>query len=178
MTAQEVDNPVVATPDLIPGKQSPLCPFADYWGLLRRFTPRNDGFWGFWRVRPLWLPLLMGVCLFFVGCAGMEGERSSKLPGVTLDTGTLQDQEKIWRGMVLGGAFSPPVKGRLSDISRQAAEDAVRKRRCIVYLTTDGYQRLEIQTLGEDEKAGCHLLRERAYQDGTLVREEVKRVCE
>ena len=108
----------------------------------------------------------------------MDGDLSPKAPGVTVDTGTLQDQEKSWRGMVLGGAFGPPIKARMSEISRQAAEEAIRKKLPVVYLSNDGFQRLEIQTLGEDQKDRCHLIQERAFQDGTLVREEIKRVCE
>ena len=41
-TSQKVKKPVIATPDLIRGKQSPPWQLADSWGLLRRFTPRND----------------------------------------------------------------------------------------------------------------------------------------
>jgi hypothetical protein len=40
MVSQKVEKPVIATPDLIRGKQSPI--WQEYWGLLRRFTPRND----------------------------------------------------------------------------------------------------------------------------------------
>jgi len=178
MTSQKVAKPVIATPDLMQGKQSPLWPVADYWGLLRRFTPRNDRMGYFWRVRHLWLPLLMGVSLFLFGCAGMEGERSAKVPGVTLDTGTLLDQEKTWRGMVLCGAFGPPIKGKLSEISRRAAEEAIGKKMPMVYLTTDGFQRLEVQVLEEDQKDRCALIQERIYQDGVLAREEIKQFCE
>ena len=48
----------------------------------------------------------------------------------------------------------------------------------MVYLTTDGFQRLEVQVLEEDQKDRCTLIQERIYQDGTLVREEIKRFCE
>ena len=178
MISQKVDKPVIATPDLMQGKQSPLWPVADYWGLLRRFTPRNDRIGDFWRVRHLWLPLLTIGFLFFIGCAGMEGDRSSKVPGVTLDTGTLLDQEKTWRGMALCGAFGPPIKGKLSEIGRRAAEEAIRKKMPMVYLTTDGFQRLEVQVLEEDQKDRCSLIQERIYQDGTLAREEIKKFCE
>jgi hypothetical protein len=178
MTSQKFDKPVIAAPDLMQGKQSPLWPVADYWGLLRRFTPRNDRIGDFWRVRHFWLPLLMGVFLFFIGCAGMDGDHSPKVPGLIVNTGALLDQEKTWRGMVLCGAFGPPIKGKISEISRRVAEEAIRKKMPMVYLTTDGFQRLEVQVLEEGQKDRCTLIQERIYQDGTLAREEIKQFCE
>jgi hypothetical protein len=132
----------------------------------------------FLRVRHFWLPLLMGVFLFFIGCAGMGGDLSTKVPGVTLDTGTLLDQDKSWRGMALGGAFSAPIKGKVGEIGRRAEEEAIRKKMPMVYLTTDGFQRLEVQVLEEDQKERCSLVQERIYQDGILTREEIKKICE
>ena len=108
----------------------------------------------------------------------MNGDLSPKAPGVTLDTGTLLDQEKSWRGMALCGAFGSPIKGKIGEIGRRAAEEAVRKKMPMVYLTTDGCQRLEAQVLEADQKERCALIQERIYQDGTLAREEIKKFCE
>jgi hypothetical protein len=119
-----------------------------------------------------------GIVLLFMGCAGLEGDHSPKVPGLSVDTGTLVDEEKSWRGMILGGAFSPAIKGKISEISRRAAGEAIRKKMPIVYLSTDGFQRLEVQVLNGEPQKGCPLIQERTYQDGTLVREEVKAVCE
>jgi hypothetical protein len=38
MVSQKVEKSVIASE----AKQSPSWQLADYWGLLRRFTPRND----------------------------------------------------------------------------------------------------------------------------------------
>ncbi len=108
----------------------------------------------------------------------MEGDHSPKAPGVILDTGNLLDQEKSWRGMALGGAFGAAIKGKVGEIGQRAAEEAIRNKTPMVYLTTDGFQRLEVQVLKEDEKDRCSLVQERVYQDGTLAREEIKRICE
>ena len=128
--------------------------------------------------RLLGLPLLTILFLFLIGCAGLNGDLSPKVPGVTLDSGTLLDQEKTWRGMALCGPFGSPIKGRIGEIGRRAAEEAVKKKTTMVYLTTDGVQRLEAQVLETDQKGGCSLVQERIYQDGTLAREEIKKFCE
>ncbi len=132
----------------------------------------------FLRVRHFWRLLLIGAFLFLGACAGMEGNLSPKTPGVTLDTGNLLDQEKNWRGMVLCGPFGSPIKGKVGEIGWRAAEEAVRNKMPMVYLTTDGFQRLEVQVLEKGEKERCSLIQERIYQDGVLVREEIKRFCE
>jgi hypothetical protein len=176
--SQRVDKSVITTPDLIRGKQPLLWQVADCRRLLRRFPPRNDRLKEIWRVRHLWFPLLMGVFLLFIGCAGMEGDHSPKAPGVTLDTGNLLDQEKSWRGMALCGPFGSPIKGKVEEIGRRAAEEAIQKKMPMIYLTTDGFQRLEVQILGEDPKDRCTLVQERIYQDGILARETIKKICE
>ena len=104
--------------------------------------------------RLIWLPLLTILSLFFIGCAGLNGDLSPKVPGVTLDSGTLLDQEKTWRGMALCGPFGSPIKGRIGEIGRRAAEEAVSKKTTMVYLTTDGFQRLEAWVMETDKKEG------------------------
>jgi len=139
---------------------------------------RHDGSFEFSGGCPFWLLLFTMGFLFFIGCAGLNGDRSAEAPGVTLDTGKLLDQERSWRGMALCGAFSAPVKGKVAEIGRRAAEEAVRKKMPMVYLTTDGWQRLEAQVLEGNRTDRCTLIRERVYQDGTLAREEIKKFCE
>jgi hypothetical protein len=51
MATQRVEKLVIATPDLIRGKQSPPWQLADYRGLLRRFAPRNDRLGDFLGIR-------------------------------------------------------------------------------------------------------------------------------
>ena len=79
--------------------------------------------------------------------------------------------------MALGGPFQPPVSGNVQEISRRAGEETIRKQIPVIYLTLDGRQRLEAVWLEKGKNAPCHLVRERIYQDGQLVREDVKQVC-
>jgi hypothetical protein len=52
MVSQKVEKPVIARSE---AKQSPSWRVADYWGLLRRFTPRNDRLGDFLRGYQVWL---------------------------------------------------------------------------------------------------------------------------
>jgi hypothetical protein len=49
MFSKKVEKTSIATPDLMRGKQSPSWQVDYFWGLLRRFTPRNDGLGDFLR---------------------------------------------------------------------------------------------------------------------------------
>ena len=123
---------------------------------------------------------LLGAAWLILGigsCATLDEGPTDKTPGVRVDTGTLADREATWRGMVLGGPFSAPVKGRVPDIRRRAVQEALEKKLPMVYLTTDGLLRLEILTWEEAEGSKCLLIRERIFQKGQLVREEVNRHC-
>ena len=121
----------------------------------------------------VWGLLVLGAA----GCATLDEERVVPEPAIILDTGTFADRETQWRGMVLGGPFHPPVSGNLQEISRRAGEETIRKQLPVIYLSLDGRQRLEAVWLGKGENDPCHLIRERLYQDGQLVREEFKKVC-
>jgi hypothetical protein len=125
-------------------------------------------------------PLLLGVgCLLLLagGCATLDVEPDKADPGVILDTGAYTDRETQWRGMVLGGPFQAPVTGRLLEISRRAGQETISRQMPVVYLSLDGRQRLEAVWLGKGKDDPCHLVRERLFQDGQMVREEVKKVC-
>ncbi|MBI5586001.1 MAG: hypothetical protein HY892_19490 [Deltaproteobacteria bacterium] len=123
---------------------------------------------------------MLAWCLFILGaagCATLDEDLAVSEPGIILDTGTFTDRETQWRGMVLGGPFHPPVSGNVQEISRRAGTESIRKQMPVVYLSLDGRQRLEAVWLEKGKDGPCHLVRERRFQDGQLVREEVKKVC-
>jgi hypothetical protein len=123
--------------------------------------------------------LVMVWCLLLLagGCATLEEEPDISTPGILLETGAFSDRETQWRGMVLGGPFQAPVTGKILEISRRAGQETISRQMPIVYLSLDGRQRLEAVWLGKGKDGPCPLVRERLFQDGQMVREEVKKVC-
>lgn len=121
----------------------------------------------------VWFLVLLLAC----GCATLEEEPDLADPGVILDSGGYTDRETQWRGMVLGGPFQAPVTGKILEISRRAGQETINRQMPIVYLSLDGRQRLEAVWLGKGKDDPCHLVRERLFQDGQMVREEVKKIC-
>jgi hypothetical protein len=123
------------------------------------------------------MALVWFLLLLAGGCATLDEGPDVADPGVILDTGAYTDRETQWRGMVLGGPFQAPVTGKMLEISRRAGQETISRQMPIVYLSLDGRQRLEAVWLGKGKDDPCHLVRERLFQDGQMVREEVKKVC-
>ncbi len=48
----------------------------------------------------------------------------------------------------------------------------------MVYQSNDGFQRVEASPMEYNEQTRCHKVRERIRQEGNLVKDEVKGVCE
>ena len=92
--------------------------------------------------------------------------------------GALIDAEKRWRGGVLGGVKAYVFTGAVTEISTRAAVEAAEEGRPVIYQSTDGYQRVEETPVSYNAEAKCHKVRERIWQEGQLVNDEVKEVCE
>ena len=92
--------------------------------------------------------------------------------------GALIDDDNRWRGAVIGGALGAALGGTLADISDRASREAVREGRPVAYESEDGYRRVEASPQGFDQQTKCHKVRERVWEDGKLVKDEVREVCE
>lgn len=93
-------------------------------------------------------------------------------------TGALIDDDNRWRGAAIGGAIGATLGGTLGEISNQASKEAVREGKPVVYESNDGYRRVESSPVGYNEETRCHKVRERAWDNGKLVKDEVKEICE
>ncbi|MBI2461057.1 MAG: glycine zipper 2TM domain-containing protein [Candidatus Rokubacteria bacterium] len=91
--------------------------------------------------------------------------------------GALIDKKNRWRGAVIGGALGAVFGGTVTEISARASREAAQQNRPVSYQTTDGFQRVEAEPVGTTPR-GCRQVRERIYQEGQLVRDEVREVCQ
>ena len=92
--------------------------------------------------------------------------------------GALIDDDNRWRGAVIGGALGAALGGTLADISDRASREAAQEGRPVAYESEDGYRRVEASPQGFDEQTKCHKVRERVWEGGKLVKDEVREVCE
>jgi hypothetical protein len=66
----------------------------------------------------------------------------------------------------------------LADVSYRASRDAVREDRPVEYRTDNGRAVYRATPQGYDERTRCHRVREKVWEDGRLVRDHIKEVCE
>jgi hypothetical protein len=90
--------------------------------------------------------------------------------------GALIDQNNRWRGAVLGAALGAVLGGTLTEISARASREAAAEGRPVSYRSEDGWQRVDAIPQGRSG-SGCQQVNERVYQNGQLVREQVREVC-
>lgn len=90
--------------------------------------------------------------------------------------GALIDGNNRWRGAVIGGALGGLLGGTVTEISARAAREAAAEGRPVSYQSHDGWQRVDAAPHGRSA-SGCRQVQERVYQDGRLVREQMREVC-
>jgi len=90
--------------------------------------------------------------------------------------GALIDKNNRWRGAVLGAALGAVLGGTLTEISSRASREAAAEGRPVSYASTDGWQRVDAYPQGTSPR-GCRQVQERIYQNGQLVREQMREIC-
>lgn len=91
--------------------------------------------------------------------------------------GALIDRNNAWRGAVIGGALGATLGGGVTEISTRASREAAQEGKPVAYQSADGFQRVEAHPLGKGSRPNCRMVREQIYQDGKLVRDEMREVC-
>ena len=68
--------------------------------------------------------------------------------------------------------------GTVTEVSQRAAREAAAEGRPVAYESNDGFQRVEATPVAYNSSTNCHKVRERIWQDGKLVKDEIKEVCD
>lgn len=92
--------------------------------------------------------------------------------------GALLDRHNPWRGGVIGAALGAIMGATLADISVRGAQEAAYAGRPVEYRTEDGRGVYRAEPEGYDEHTKCHKVHEKVYEDGRLVKDHIKEVCE
>ncbi len=92
--------------------------------------------------------------------------------------GALVDRDNRWRGAIVGGALGAALGGTVTEISARASREAAESGKAVTYESSDGYQKIEASPVAYNTVTKCHKIREKVWQDGKLVKNEVKEICE
>jgi hypothetical protein len=124
--------------------------------------------------RFFFIMVLSGVLLS--ACSNEKAYQGAGSSGTV--AGVLIDSQNSWRGMIVGGSLGAALVGGVSEISTRASREAAREGKPVAYQRDDGFQRVEAHPLEKGSRPNCRLVRELIYQDGKLVRDEIREVCQ
>lgn len=127
--------------------------------------------------------LIAALAFTALGCAGANVPSPSNSAykggavgaGVGAAAGALLDSDNRWRGGVIGGALGAVLGGAMGEISNSAAQQAAYQRQPVVYTNQTGTQRVEAYPY--QQRGNCHIVKEKFYEHGNLVRETEREVC-
>lgn len=105
-----------------------------------------------------------------------EGGLIGAVTGAT--AGAILTQNNKWKGGVIGGIIGAIAGATIAEISKRGAIEAAQTGQPVRYQTEDGRGVYEAKPLGYDAKTRCHKVQEKIYENGKLVKDQIKEVCE
>jgi hypothetical protein len=93
-------------------------------------------------------------------------------------SGAILDSKNPWRGGVIGGALGAILGATLTDISVRASRESAVTNRPVQYRTEDGRGVYRADPIEYNARTNCRKVQERVWEDGRLVKDEIKEICE
>jgi hypothetical protein len=123
--------------------------------------------------------LIITVLLgFTLGCTQYHAQGAGTGAVIGGVAGALLAHHNPWRGGVIGGALGAVTGATLADISMRASQEAVDARGPVEYRTYDGRGMYRAEPLAYDGRTNCHKVQEKVWEDGQLIKDQVREVCE
>lgn len=92
--------------------------------------------------------------------------------------GAILDHRNPWRGGIIGGALGAIMGATLADVSYQASREAAMRDRPVEYRTENGRGVYRADPLGYNDRTRCKKVKEQVWEDGRLIKDQVREVCE
>ncbi len=126
------------------------------------------------------IALLLALGIFTYGCQTPQGQGAGVGAFIGGVAGALLDRNP-WRGGVIGGALGAVAGATLTDIAVKANQQAYETGRPVEYRTDngEGVYRAEPESryYYPDAHTRCRKIRERVWENGRLVKNQVREVC-
>lgn len=122
--------------------------------------------------------LLLTFAAGAVGCTQYHAQGAGAGAVLGGAAGAILDSRNPWRGGVIGGILGSIFGAAVTDVSMKASREAAAENRPVEYRTEDGRGVYRADPLGADERTKCKKVQERVWEDGRLVRDQVKEICE
>jgi len=122
--------------------------------------------------------LVLAFLVTVAGCTPYHAQGAGTGGAVGGIAGALLDRHNPWRGGVIGAALGAIMGATLTDISMRGSQEAAYSGRPVEYRTEDGRGVYRAEPEGYNERTRCHKVHEKVYEDGRLVKDHMKEVCE
>ncbi len=130
-------------------------------------------------MKKLVLSLFLLATLVLSSCATTQENATYQGAGVGAAigaaAGAVIDNNNRWRGAAIGAAAGALFGATVTEISKRATEDAIRKNQTVRYKS--GNTVVEASPM-PSEKTNCHKVRKRVWENGKLVKDTIEEVCE
>lgn len=131
----------------------------------------------------LMVMMVLALVVSFSGCAAMPQQPSRQAyqtgtvgAGVGAAAGALLDKKNHWRGGVIGAGLGAILGGAVGEINNRAIREAAAQQQPVIYTNQAGNQRVE--AIPRQPNGNCRVVTERYYENGQLVKETDREVCE
>ena len=124
------------------------------------------------------LMLILSLLGFIFGCTEYHARGAGTGAVIGGVAGALLDHRNPWRGGIIGAALGAVTGATLMDISMRASSEAAASGRPVEYRTEDGRGIYRADPVDYNARTRCHKVHERVWEDGNLVKDQVREVCE
>lgn len=121
---------------------------------------------------------LIALFSLSISCTQYHAQGAGAGGAVGGAAGALLDSRNSWRGFVIGAALGSLLGATLTDVSMRASHEAVQYGKPVEYRTTDGRGVYRSEPVAFDAQTKCHKVHEKAWEDGRLIKDQVREVCE
>ena len=129
-------------------------------------------------------PIGIMLTVILTSCATMEPTTPRTYEGAGAGAvvggiaGALLDRHNPWRGGVIGGVLGAIAGGTITEISARASREAYMSGRPVEYRTEDERGVYRADPMGYNASTRCSKIHEGVWEDGRLIRDQIKEVCE
>ncbi len=81
-----------------------------------------------------------------------------------------------WKGGVIGGVIGVVAGATIAHIANQASREAAHNRKPVAYTSEGGAHRVEAYPVAS--RGRCHTVKEKYYENGQMVKETQREVCD
>lgn len=134
--------------------------------------------------RNILIVVLLSIMFFSVSCATKQPDRYNTQKGAAIGAGAGAlmgqaiggDAEGTLQGAVIGTLVGA-ISGNAVDQEHQAARDAARTNKRVVYVDQGGHA-IEAIPVQNDQQTNCRKVTKRQWDNGHMISETVEEICE